>query len=213
MEITSVNIGMRERLSGRSFNGETGIFKRPVEGEVRVGKLGLESDAVVNEKHHGGEDQAVYLYRAEDYAWWSAALGREVGSGSFGENLTIAGLATPGLAIGTRMQFAEVLLEVTAPRIPCNTLATRMGDPEFVKAFVRAERPGIYCRVIHEGGISSGEHFTIDRDSAAALTTIDLFRASYRKLQRAELEQFLATPIDIRTRRKFEMELSKLASA
>ena len=207
MEVTSVNIGKREHLAGRSFNGETGIFKRPVEGAVRVGKLGLESDSIVNEKHHGGEDQAVYLYRAEDYDWWSGRLGREVGPGSFGENLTIAGLATPGLPIGTRMCFADLMLEVTSPRIPCNTLATRMGDPAFIKAFVAAERPGLYCRVIETGTICAGQTFTLDHVNVADLSTIDLFRACYRKLTPDELKAFLATPIDIRTRRDFQRKL------
>ena len=208
MRITSVNIGTRQQLNGKHFNGETGIFKRPSKGAVRIDELGLESDAVVNTKHHGGPDQAVYLYRSEDYDWWSDMLGHEVKPGSFGDNLTLQGLVEPGIRIGTRLHFAEVELEVTAPRIPCNTLATRMGDPEFVRSFVEAERPGIYCRVIVTGNIESGETFTIDDSNASPLTTVDLFRASYRKLQRDEVEQFLAAPIDIRTRTKFEKQLT-----
>ena len=204
MKVTSVNIGKREHLSGRSFKGTTGIFKRPVPGAVHIGKLGLASDAVVNERHHGGPDQAVYLYREEDYAWWSGQLGRDVEAGSFGENLTLSGLPDAALPIGSRLQFAQVLLEITAPRIPCNTLATRMGDPNFIKAFVRAERPGYYCRVITEGNIATGEAFTLDESAASNLTTVDLFRASYRKLDAAEIEQFLAAPISIRDRENLE---------
>jgi MOSC domain-containing protein YiiM len=49
-----------------------------------------------------------------------------------------------------------VVLEVTAPRIPCATLAARMGDPQFVKKYRRAERPGLYCRVIREGNLQTG---------------------------------------------------------
>lgn len=209
MRVTSVNIGKRQHLSGKHFNGETGIFKAPVEGAVTVGTLGLESDAVVNTEHHGGVDQAVYLYRDEDYQWWSEQLGREVEAGCFGENLTIAGLPYAALEIGARLHFPDLVLEVTAPRIPCNTLATRMGDPEFLKAFIQAERPGIYCRVIEAGHISAGDEFTLDDANASTLTTVDLFRACYRKLQPHELEQFLAAPIDIRTRRDFERQLKK----
>lgn len=212
MQVASVNVGKRERLAGRSFNGETGILKRPVQGRVHVGNLGLAGDAVVNTKHHGGEDQAVYLYREEDYVWWSAQVGRDVETGSFGENLTLAGLPAPALPIGARLQFGQLLLEITAPRIPCNTLATRMGDPHFIKAFVRAGRPGYYCRVLAEGDIAAGEHFTLDTSHASNLTTVDLFRASYRKLGREEIEQFLAAPIAIRERYKLEKQLQLSSS-
>lgn len=209
MEIVSINVGKSEYLSGRGFEGETGIFKRPVDGAVQVGPLGLESDTVVDQKNHGGPDQAVYLYRVEDYAWWSEELGRELAPGDFGENLTIIGLTTPGLAIGTRLRFSEVVLEVTAPRIPCGTFGVRMGDPEFIKAFMRAARTGIYCRVIQAGRISAGQTFTLADSNAAPVSTVDLVRARYRKLARDEIERFLAAPIDMRTRRRFEKQLEK----
>ena len=35
---------------------------------VEVMPLGLADDAVVDVKHHGGHDQAVYVYGAPDYA-------------------------------------------------------------------------------------------------------------------------------------------------
>jgi MOSC domain-containing protein YiiM len=207
VQIISVNVGKRRQLSGRSFNGETGIFKEPVAAPVRVGELGLESDAIVNTRHHGGKDQAVYIYREEDYAWWSERLGRAVGPGTYGDNLTLTGLPGPGLAIGTRLSFGDVELEITAPRIPCNTLATRMGDPGFLKAFVQAERPGLYCRVIRAGSLAQGETFELDDAHASTVTTIDVFRASYRKPTRQELELFLSAPIDLRTRADFEEQL------
>jgi MOSC domain-containing protein YiiM len=46
---------------------------------------------------------------------------------------------------------------LTAPRIPCGTLALRMGDPGFVKQFRAAERPGLYCRVVRAGDIQVGK--------------------------------------------------------
>ncbi|MGD8417378.1 MAG: MOSC domain-containing protein, partial [Pseudomonadales bacterium] len=140
MLVTSINIGRPRSLNGKSFRGETGIFKEPVATPVRLDVLGIDGDAVLNERHHGGPDQAVYLYRQEDYDWWSETLQRPIAPGTFGENLTVSGLPSPDLPIGARLEFDQVLLEVTAPRIPCNTLAERMGDARFARAFVRAER-------------------------------------------------------------------------
>ena len=107
--------------------------------------------------------------------------------------------------------FERVVLEATAPRIPCNILAQRMGSAAFARRFMRAERPGIYCRVIRTGPLSAGESFRLDHDAASEVTILDVFRAEHRKLSRAELERFLAAPIDIRTRSKWEAALAKLA--
>ena len=211
MEILSINVGARRRLRGRSFDGDTGIFKTPVP-EAEVGELGLAGDVIVDTKHHGGADQAVYLYRREDYEWWSVELGRPLDPGTFGENLTVAGLPEPGLAIGSRLRFETVVLEVTAPRIPCNTLAARMSDVGFVKRFMQAARPGIYLRLLTPGRLAVGERFTVEPYRGPRVTTVEMFRDWHRKLGRVELERYLAVPIDVRSRRYLEQKLGELTA-
>ena len=212
MKIVSINIGDRETLAGRSFHGVTGIFKRPRQEPVRVAELGLDGDAIVNGKHHGGPDQAVYLYRQEDYDWWSIELGRVLPPGTFGDNLTVAGLPEPDVVIGTRLAFSEVLLEVTAPRIPCNTLAQRMDDPRFARRFMQAERPGAYCRVIAAGSLAVDERFSLLAPAAGPhppVSIVELFRASKGKPTAEQLRRYLAAPIDARTRLAFERRLQQ----
>ena len=210
MKIESVNLGKAQQFDGPNFKGRTGIFKTPADGPVRIGELGLEGDDIIHKEHHGGPDQAVYLYRQEDYDWWSETLGEPVAAGTFGENLTLSGLPDPDMAVGTRLHFDQVILEVSAPRIPCNILAQRMGSPKFAKQFVQAERPGIYCRAIQTGSVSAGESFTVDTSTASQISIVEMFRADSRKLTRDELERFLAAPIDIRTRSKWEQTLAKM---
>jgi MOSC domain-containing protein YiiM len=155
MLLVSANIGRlrRELLSGREL--ETAIVRQPVEGPVVVGPLGLEGDEVADRENHGGPDQALYLYTAEDYAWWSAQLGHDLAPGTFGENLTVAGFESAALAVGDRLRIGDALLEVTAPRIPCATFAARMGDPQWVKCFARADRPGrLSTRALRGDGLS-----------------------------------------------------------
>jgi len=210
LQIESVNVGVAKPLEGPSFKGETGIFKTPADGPVEIGTLGLAGDQIVHSRHHGGPDQAVYLYRREDYDWWGKTLGESVEAGTFGENLTLRGLPAADVAIGTRLLFDKAILEVSAPRIPCNILAQRMGSAAFAKQFMRAERPGIYCRVIEPGSVRAGEPFQIDASTASEVTIVEVFRADTRKLTRTELERFLSAPIDIRTRTKWEAALAKL---
>jgi MOSC domain-containing protein YiiM len=211
MQIESVNVGKARQLDGPNFQGRTGIFKAPTDDVIHIGELGLEGDEIIHSKHHGGPDQAVYLYRQEDYDWWSSTLGKPVPAGTFGDNLTLGGLPDTDIAIGTRLQFEQVVLEVSAPRIPCNILAQRMGSPKFAKQFVQAERPGIYCRVLATGPVRVGEAFSLNADQASDVSIVEVFRADSRKLTRAELERFLAAPIDIRTRTKWQQKLAKMS--
>jgi|GEM_PF-5651077 len=83
MKLISINIGKQETLIGPKRTEITGIFKRPVTGPVRIGHLGLEGDFIASQKHHGGPDQAVYIYGMADYEWWSRELGREIDPGTF----------------------------------------------------------------------------------------------------------------------------------
>lgn len=211
MKIISVNLGRARPIQTVRSTFETGIYKTPVDGTARVTLLGLEGDAVLDAKHHGGVDQAVYVYGAPDYAWWSAELGRELSPGTFGENLTISDLESATLSIGDRLHASEVILEVTAPRIPCATLAARMGDPQFVKRYRHAERPGVYCRVIREGAIRTGEPIRLEPYQGETITALEMFRTFYEPdWDEARLRRHLAAPIAIRDRVERAAQLDKL---
>jgi MOSC domain-containing protein YiiM len=202
--VESVNIG--ERRTFANDIGRTGIFKMPVSAPVQVGTLGLAGDYVADEKHHGGADQAVYVYFAEDYAWWSEKLGRTLAPGTFGDNLTISGIDSGNLAIGDRFIAGDVALQVTVPRIPCGTLARRMEDREFVKAFRYAERPGVYCRVTDEGEIAAGMLVSYEPYGGDRTGVVEMYRQWYmrKKLNAADLKRTLAAPIGARARRDWE---------
>jgi MOSC domain-containing protein YiiM len=211
MKLTSINIGQpRTRQNGGKLE-TTGIYKLPVESKMMITSLGLTADFIGSPKHHGGPDQAVYVYSVEDYAWWSRELGRQLAPGTFGDNLTIGGLESAYFNIGDRLQIGIVILEVTAPRIPCSTLATRMGDPQFVKRYRDAERPGLYCRVIVEGEIEAGMDVTIQRSEGEEVGIIEVFREWYEKEKdESTLRRFLGAPLAIRSRRQYERQLDAL---
>ena len=94
--------------------------------------------------------------------------------------------------------------------IPCNILAERMGDARFAKQFIQAERPGLYCRVLRPGNIQAGEAFSLAQAASDTVSTLDMFRGAYSKLDRAMLERLLSAPIDIRSRTKYEAQLLKV---
>ena len=211
MDLISVNLGQERILQRKNRTERTGIFKFPTDESVRVTTLGLEGDVLVSKKHHGGPDQAVYVYGAEDYAWWSNELGMEIAPGTFGENLTISELASAHFNIGDYLHLDKVTLQVTAPRIPCGTFAGRMNDPQWVKRFRHAERPGLYCRVTKEGFVNVGEPVFLARYAGETISISEMFRDFYEKNKsEATLRRHLNAPIAIRARRDLEKELRKL---
>lgn len=209
MQLISVNVGKAQAIEAKS--GQTGIYKRPTQNPVRVGTLGLESDAICDTENHGGVDQAVYLYGAPDYAWWSETLGRELHPGTFGENLTVSEFESASLKIGDRLEVGTVVLEVTSPRVPCVTLAARMADKTFVKRFRQAERPGVYCRVLQEGHVQVGDVVTLRPFESETLLAVELFRDFYKPhLDEVTLRRHLAAPISVRDREAKEAALQKV---
>jgi MOSC domain-containing protein YiiM len=206
MRLASVNVG-------RIVDG-TAIGKRPAERHVAVGPLGLEGDEIGSPKHHGGPDQAAYAYGTVDYAWWSAELGRELGPGTFGENLTIEGLESGPCSIGDRLAIGTALFEVTAPRIPCGTLAARMGDEHFIRRFRDARRPGLYLRVLQTGQVTAGDAVTLTPAPPGALPLLELQDLVYRRnATQVAIERALAAPIASRDRARLERRLARFPSA
>jgi MOSC domain-containing protein YiiM len=201
MDVLSINIGSVRTIGNANVSGQTGIYKLPVAGPVQVTAAGLADDAIVDTRNHGGPDQAVYVYGGADYAWWAVELGRELAPGTFGENLTISDLESAPLAIGDRLHIGGVILEVTAPRIPCWKLAQRMGDPGFVKRFRAAERPGFYCRVVRAGELRAGESVTLVPYAGERVTVAEIFRDTYEPARDpAAIRRFLAAPLAERAR-------------
>jgi MOSC domain-containing protein YiiM len=211
MKILGVNLGREKLLHTGKQTESTGIFKEPVDHPVRVAALGLEADVIVDKKNHGGPDQAVYVYGGADYEWWEKELGRALALGTFGDNLTISDLESATFSIGDRLSVGAVILEVTAPRIPCSTFAARMGDPQFVKKFRAAERPGLYCRVIQEGVLQAGDPVSVEKYTGETITLIEMYRDYYNKdLDEAALRHHLRAPIAIRAREDDEERLARV---
>jgi len=211
MQLISINLGEERTLQRKDHVEQTGIFKFPIDKPARITKLGVEGDVIISKKHHGGPDQAVYVYGMADYAWWVNELGKELAPGTFGENLNISDLESAHFNIGDYLHTGAVTLQVTAPRIPCGTFAARMEDPQWVKKFRQAERPGLYCRVIKEGTVNTGDSVSVEKYTGKTLSILQVFRDYYDKNKSAEtIRQHFDAPIAIRVRESIQAQLEKL---
>jgi MOSC domain-containing protein YiiM len=207
MKLLSVNIGLAARLPGKP-SGKSGIFKHPVSGPVLVDELGLVGDAIVNKRHHGGVDQAVYIEMLADYVWWSTELGRDLPPGTFGENLLIEGLENREIQVGDRFEIGTVVLEVTSARIPCATFAARMEDRMFVKRYTKAARPGAYARVIQTGSLQAGDKVSYQRFDGPSVTMPEMLRDFGKRLNAQDRARYLATPVHYKLKAELEAQQS-----
>jgi MOSC domain-containing protein YiiM len=186
-KVDSINLG-RPRPNPHKPVGWTGIGKQPTDEPVEIRApgpkttglgSGLVGDFIGDGKHHGGDDQAVYAFQREDLDEWQRRLGRELPNGFFGENLTTIGLAVNEARIGERWRIGQqVVLQVTAPRIPCSTFRGWMGEKGWAKTFTAVGRPGAYLRVTTPGAIKAGDAIeVVDRPDHEVTITM-LFKAT-----------------------------------
>jgi MOSC domain-containing protein YiiM len=159
--LLSVNVGRIEEVPHHDRTVTTGIFKRPVAGRVATHGVNVDGDDQADRSVHGGPDRALYAYAGEDLEWWSEQLGTPLAPGTMGENLTTADVDVTNAVIGERWRIGTVLLEVTAPRVPCFKLGIKMGDGRFPIRFAAAGRPGAYLRIIEHGELGAGDALTI----------------------------------------------------
>jgi MOSC domain-containing protein YiiM len=166
------------------------IDKHPAAGPVRAGPLGLAGDEHGDTHHHGGLDQALYAYAREDLDWWTERVGRELRNGEFGENVTTSGIDVSAALIGETWRMGEVVVQLTAPRIPCQTFKAWMGEERWVRRFAAAGRPGVYLRVLAEGEITAGDPIEVLARPEQRVTVAQSMRAYYGD---AELMRALLT--------------------
>jgi MOSC domain-containing protein YiiM len=212
LRLLSVNAGAAETIKVGARLVETGIRKGPVE-RGRVTELGLEGDVVADTENHGGRDQALYLYSREDYDAWAEELGDVPEPGTFGENLTVSSFGPEPVRIGDRFRIGDVLVEATAPRIPCSVFATRMDEPQWVKRFAAARRPGVYVRVLEPGEVAAGDPVEALGGGEGHPTLLELFDEWYDAEPPVELlERLLASPLAERARTAVEGKLARARS-
>jgi MOSC domain-containing protein YiiM len=189
--VLSVNLArVRTNPDPHAMSNVTGIDKVAVAEPVMVrapGPMqggvgsGLVGDTIGNQKFHGGDDQAVYVYAREDLDAWEIQLQRTITNGNFGENLTTSGVDVTALRIGERWRVGTdgLVLEVSAPRTPCRTFQAFLNLAHWMKTFIQAGKPGAYLRVISPGRVRVGDAIATDYRPDHDVTIGLVFRARF----------------------------------
>ena len=156
--LLSVNVGLPRDIEWKGRTVHTAIWKDPVPGRCRVGRLNLAGDGQGDLAGHGGEQRAVFVYQIESHRYWEEKLGRTgLVPGQFGENFTVEALPDDGVCIGDRYRIGTALFEVTQPRVTCYRVGIRMNEPRMPALLTASGRPGFYFRVLEEGEVGAGD--------------------------------------------------------
>jgi ferredoxin-NADP reductase/MOSC domain-containing protein YiiM len=156
--LLAVSVGRPRDIQWNGRTVHTGIWKEPVPGRCRVGRLNLAGDGQGDLAGHGGEQRAVFVYQIESYRHWEQQLGRtDLVPGTFGENFTVEGLADDVVCIGDRYRIGSALFEVTQPRVTCYRVGIRLNEPRMPALLTGSGRPGFYLRVLEEGDVGAGD--------------------------------------------------------
>jgi MOSC domain-containing protein YiiM len=135
------------RVEAVCISENKGERKKPVASvAVRV------NHGIVGDAHAGEWHRQVSLLATESIAKMRA-LGLDVNSGDFAENITTSGIELVSLPVGTRLQVGETLLEVTQIGKECHTRCAiyyQAGDCVMPKE-------GIFARVLTGGMVRPGD--------------------------------------------------------
>src|SRR2546423_10809570 len=177
VKLISLNVARPHLMVYKGATINTGIFKKPITGRIRLRTLNLDGDRQADLSVHGGPNKAVYGYPSEHYLFWREELpGMNLPWGMFGENFTTTGLAEDKLYVGDRFQIGSAVVMVRQPRTPCYKLAAKFQRDDILERLLLSGRSGFYFSVEQEGSVEAGDDFELLESNHEGITISDVNR-------------------------------------
>ena len=134
-------------IKGICISEKRGTAKHEIEEAILAKVWGIQGDA-----HAGHWHRQVSLLSYEKIEEFRKK-GADIELGAFGENLIVSGYDFRNLAVGTRFQCGEAVLEMTQIGKECHShceIYKRMGE-------CIMPREGVFAIVLHGGTIRKGD--------------------------------------------------------
>ncbi|SDS72305.1 MOSC domain-containing protein YiiM [Formosa sp. Hel1_31_208] len=180
MKIISTNIAKPTTIFWNGKEVTTGIFKKPVDSAIHLGKENVKGDEVSDRKVHGGIYKACYLFSTDHYPYWKTLYPNLNWTyGMLGENLTVEHLNEKELHIGDIYKVGNALVQITLPREPCYKFAAKFESTTVIKAFVAHGYPGTYVRILEEGTVKNADTFQLVEKIEHSISIWDFFALLY----------------------------------
>ena len=130
-------------IKGICISEKRGTAKHEIEEAILAKDWGIQGDA------HAGQVSLLSYEKIEEFR----KKGADIELGAFGENLIVSGYDFRNLAVGTRFQCGEAVLEMTQIGKECHShceIYKRMGE-------CIMPREGVFAIVLHGGTIRKGD--------------------------------------------------------
>ncbi len=180
MKVLSVNLGGKTIVKWRGKQVATGIFKKPVDQPLFLGREIVSDDVIADRKVHGGIDKACYLFSVSHYPYWKNLYPKLPWDwGMFGENLTVEDMDEANIQLGDVYTIGTAMVEVSQPREPCYKLGIRFESQEVLKQFIDHGYPGTYVRILREGKVNKGDQLQLVSRPETSISIKDFFKLLY----------------------------------
>jgi MOSC domain-containing protein YiiM len=210
--VHSLHVGLPDSFNYKGDEYVSAVGKSSVsEAFLTVG--GFMGDGVADKKHHGGPDRAILIYSLDHYSKWKEEFQTELRIPGFGENITVSGMTEKDVHIGDVFQIGNVIVQITQPRIPCDTISKFNGVDALLARLIETGFTGYLCRVLKEGVVLNESSVTLlerdpksvslwfanqiyfhDKDNIEGISrilAIDSLAGRWRELLNKRLEQLI----------------------
>lgn len=143
---------------------------------------GTKEDEQGNKKLHGGPEKVLHQFSFAGYNVLQRAYPDiQFDKGSIGENLLVDGMDDTNVFIGDVYQVGAVVLQVSAPRAPCNKISHRYGVKNLDRFVGLQGITGWYYRVLETGVIAINDSVSLVSRVDDTVTVKALMQAVYDK--------------------------------
>lgn len=179
MKIAALYAGKPAPLGPR--NALSAICKQPVQ-LLTVHNDRTDEDEQANKRLHGGPEKVLHQYSLDGYSLIARhypALNDKAVAGTIGENITVEGMSDENVYIGDVYALGDVIVQVGAPRAPCNKINQRFDTPNLDRFTGNHGITGWYYRVMQTGVIRVGDTVTLENRPPRSVSVGELMRSVY----------------------------------
>ncbi len=192
-EIHSIHIGMPKAMHDERGEWVSSIARTRVDGPLRATMDGLVGDKV-HQPYHGGPDAALCVHPMAHYNFWRERFQIELKPGHLGENLVVEAIEDQDVCVGDIVKIGSARIQVSAPRVPCETQARRAGRADWVRLTIRENRTGFYVRVLEPGELRAGDAWIVEERKNQRGSIAAINRCFYREFDPEFAEEIAAMP-------------------
>ncbi|MBU3023613.1 MOSC domain-containing protein [Aestuariibacter sp. A3R04] len=157
------------------------IQKLPVDN-LTVYQDSTKEDEQGNKKLHGGPEKVLHQFSFRGYDVLRRAYpDTSFNKGSIGENMLVEGMDDTNVYIGDVYKVGDIVLQVSAPRAPCNKISHRYGVKNLDRFVGNEGITGWYYRVLKTGTVRIRDTVSLVSRPENTVSIAALMQAVYDK--------------------------------